>query len=336
MISKLYKNNRRPFWILNRRADNARLIINNKIQTGEWQLIKRTCPLCTQNDQNFDVLSEKNKYGIEQLVIICKSCGLIFYGNGLDENSTHDFYKNFYVDLCTGGANTEEIFSYQKHRGSEVFEFLKNKISEPKIVLEIGCGTAGISYTLKQYYQETQFYGLDYRSDDIDFAQKYGIKIFEYSPDIYKKLAEIKFDLIIAYHVVEHFLDLTDELEKIKSIMHDNTVLFLGVPGVFKTYYYYNYFLESISLDHNYYFSADTLNNIMSVLGFEKIYIDENVNALYKLSTGYEKSEFKNVYNGIMNYILKYEPKTTFLYLMKLKYAQFKLFLKDIIKKWCK
>jgi len=323
MISKLYLDNGVEFWPMDRASKMAANTIKDKIKSLKWRTLDRICPLCAEKDT--EVLSEKNKYGIIQRIVICKHCGLIYWDNGIDQTATNDFYDNYYVDLCVGNIGSEKIFEYQYQRGKNVLKFLiEHNIDNPKRALEIGCGTAGISFALKEYYKNCDFYGLDYRDEDIEFSKDNKIKIFKYTDSIYSDLRKYNFDLIIANHVVEHFVDLRSELLKIKSIMSKDTVLFIGVPGTLKTYEYYNYFLESISLDHNYYFTTSTLNNIMTALGFDLRFIDQDINALYKVSsmTNNEKS-IMNDYVNIMKYIEDNEPSEYKIYGLKIRLKNF-------------
>jgi len=70
--------------------------LGDKIKSLKWRTLDRICPLCAEKDT--EVLSEKNKYGIIQRIVICKHCGLIYWDNGIDQTATNDFYDNYYVD----------------------------------------------------------------------------------------------------------------------------------------------------------------------------------------------------------------------------------------------
>lgn len=329
MISNLYRNDNVAFWPMSHVSQIAANNIKDKIKTSKWLLLNRRCCLCKK--ENIEVLSEKNKYGIMQKIVICKNCGLIYWVDGIDQDATNNFYSDYYLALCVGNMSVEGIFAYQYQRGKNILNFLlEHNINNPKRILEIGCGTAGISFALKEYYKDCDCYGLDYRDEDIQFSQEHKIKIFKYTDSIYSTLKKYNFDLIIANHVVEHFVDLKNDLLKIKSIMSKDTILFIGVPGVLSTYKYYNYFLESISLDHNYYFTATTLNNVMTNLGFDLCFIDQDINALYKLPDMPKNlNSIINDYANIIKYIEDNEP-------VKYKMYGLRIELKNLLRRLLK
>lgn len=323
MISNLYRNDDVAFWHMSYVAQIAADSIKDKIKTSKWGSLSRICCLCKK--ENVKILSEKNKYGIIQRIVICKNCGLIYWANGIDQDATNNFYRDYYLNLCVGNMDVKEIFSYQYQRGKNILNFLlEHNINNPKKVLEIGCGTAGISFALKEQYKNCDFYGLDYRDEDIEFSKGNKISIFKYTDSIYADLKKYNFDLIIANHVVEHFVDLENELLKIKSIMSKDTILFIGVPGVLSTYKYYNYFLESVSLDHNYYFTATTLNNIMITLGFNPYFADQDIQALYRIADAPSNiNSITNDYVNIMRYIEDNEPDRYKIYCLKIRLKNF-------------
>jgi len=330
MISGKYINDGKPYWDMNFKSIEAANKIKILINQSKWSKFKRYCPICYENEV-LETLSEKNKYGLGQHIVICKRCGMIFCEDAIDQDATNDFYKNYYIDLCTGGASLNYIYEYQLNRGISVLSYLRNfNLNNPKNILEIGCGTGGISKVISDSYSSAKYYGLDYRSEDIEIAKKNGIHVFEYSDDIYEKISKIKFDLIVAYHVVEHFVDINHELKKIKSIMDDETLLFIGVPGMLNTYHDYNIFLETFSTDHNYYFTAVTLKNLLTNLGFDIVHIDEKINCMCKINKKNEVANVNSDYNRIMQYIIDNEPKFYMLYNCKLFFRK----LKKIIKRF--
>ncbi len=326
---KIYKGES-AFCYMNKKSQIAKNNIKKKLLNKDWSLFDRECPIC-KNFSKLETISNINKYNIMQNIVVCQKCGMIFYTNAIDYKSTQEFYNNYYIDLCIGGMDSKDIFECQKQRGKIVLKCLQEYISKsPRNILEIGCGSAGISYVLSQHYEECNFYGLDYRSEDIEFAKSNGIRIFEYSDNVYEQLRDIKFDIIIAYHVVEHFVDLHEELSKIRKLMDIDTLLYVGVPGVLETYKHYEYFIQSLSMDHNFYFTANTLNKVMSMNGFENFYIDEEINAFYRignidLTNKNDVSDYENV----QKYIKDNEPSSYVI--KKIKYIV-KNFLISIIK----
>ena len=78
-----------------------------------------------------------------------------------------------------------------------------------------------------------------------------------------------RFDIIILSHVVEHFLDFSYEFSIIKKLLNGNGVVYIEVPCIIREKPYN--FLFSLQNAHAYYFSADTLETTMKLLGFRCI-----------------------------------------------------------------
>jgi SAM-dependent methyltransferase len=221
---------------------------------------------------------------------------------------------NYYNDLCAASITPKELFYYQYQRGLKVLEFLEVhqeviNFSRVSTILEIGTGTGGILKAIKDKYPHLKAFGTEYRDEEISIAKKNGIATVKGDIETFINENGGKIDLIILNHVMEHFIDISDELEKIRRIMHEHSVLLVGVPGVMHTHKFYESFLESISLDHNYFFTSRTLNYIMNKNGFKHLYIDEDVNALYKLSGTYQHDVPRDEYERVTHYLGALEKK---------------------------
>ena len=84
-------------------------------------------------------------------------------------------------------------------------------------------------------------------------------------------------DVVVLKDVVEHFLDLRDLLKVRISFLTPNGVLYLYTPGLFMMQL--NLLWQNA---HTYTFCAESLRYIMSELGFEEIYLDEESDSLWR------------------------------------------------------
>ena len=123
MISKLVKF---PIW---KNDGKAVVNINNlqkkqiqnfisKINSKEYNFVDNLC-LCGNIDKNLDiVVTEKDRFGIPCINILCKKCGLIRLKDRLDDHSTAQFYMGEYRDIYVGKEEaTDEFFDSQARRG---------------------------------------------------------------------------------------------------------------------------------------------------------------------------------------------------------------------------
>ena len=123
-----------------------------------------------------------------------------------------------------------------------------------------------------------------------------------------------KADILILSHVFEHLPDLHQALEEIKNLIHSKSIIYIEVPGVKdlinKDEYLYDY-QDYTVIAHTYNFSLTTLRNVLSSVGFECLYGDEFVRAIFRSSA--KDSDFINDHDNIIQSLntlyLKYLEK---------------------------
>ena len=97
----------------------------------KWDLASnlenQNCYIC--NDNEFEVLSEFDRYGFYYPAGICKKCGHVQQIKYLNENSLNDFYKNFYRDIY-GYKKPKDLFNEQYFRGKEFLNLSTQKKSK--------------------------------------------------------------------------------------------------------------------------------------------------------------------------------------------------------------
>ena len=97
-------------------------------------------------------------------------------------------------------------------------------------ILEIGCGTGGLTKNLVEYGNVTAF---DISSDAVEYCKNAGLKnvfvmdIKDFDPKDYKR----KFDLVLALDVLEHIQDDIDAMKKIKQVLKKDGLFFVNVPA---------------------------------------------------------------------------------------------------------
>ena len=64
------------------------------------------CIIC--NSSNFELLSEKDRYGLSMSVVICKKCGLVQTSPRMNKNTIREFYDNEYREIYEKGERVTE------------------------------------------------------------------------------------------------------------------------------------------------------------------------------------------------------------------------------------
>lgn len=305
MISNRFKDDGKEVLSLN---EVQRLIRDNVKKELEKGIYSCESVKCICGSEDFETLAEKDRYGLPVSTVICKKCGLIITNPRMTQESYNAFYDTEYRKLYVGKERpTEEFFNEQFKRGLIINDYLKvNGVKNIKKVLEIGTGAGGILKAFKDDGDEVL--GVDLGKEYIKFGKTKGIKLINCEAGELLKDYEGKFDLIILSHVMEHFLDINRELNIIKRLLKKNGVLYIEVPGVFNMHYSYDCdFLKSLQNAHTYYFTLETLKQIMELNGFLYLNGDESIKSMFKVSEDKIDKKIMNFYEEIKEYLMDLE-----------------------------
>ena len=153
------------------------------------------------------------------------------------------------------------------------------------------------------------------------YAEKKGINIIDGGLE----KIEFKPDILIFSHVIEHWDNFENEIQKLIKIQKTNETLnYIEFPAIdsLKTGRRAGDFLGDIHHPHTFYFSCNVFTNIMNRYGFEKIFSDTHSRSIY-VFTGKKKplinfsdsvkkdlilAEKRRNYEGFKKIITKYMP----------------------------
>ncbi len=334
MLGKRYENDGIPIVPLN----NLQLQIKDRIALKIQQEIYKfeLVPCCICENYDFELLSNKDRYGLYNPTVICKNCGLIQNNPHMNEQSYIDFYKSDHRKLFFGEKlPTEDVFRTEYKRGEEIFWFLKesgiiNESIKDFNIFEVGCGSGGILQFFKENGFEVQ--GCDLDEQYLDYGKKkYNLNLH------FGTLKEIKFEklpnIIIYSHVLEHILNPKEELTQIKKILKKDGYLYIEVPGVknlVKTYDM-NFLLFLINA-HVYYFSLTTLTNLLSSNGFKLIKGNNVIRSIFQVSE-ISQFKYKNDYFSTIKYLHTLEKSRRLLLFLKVRKLMFQ-FIKSSLQNY--
>ena len=272
--------------------NSLQLEIKKKVQIdiikGVYQLEFVSCEIC--DSMEFQVLSEKDRFGFKLRFVICRKCGLIQLNPRLTEKSSALFYDQDYRKLYHGKDNEieyERYFNNGVRNGRIIFNYLhKNNCFEKPLkdtlVLEVGCASGGILHYFRS--KGCMVKGIDLGSDYIDYGRnKYNLDL--HIGQINDIQTDMKPDIIIYRQVLEHIGNLNRELVQIRKHITNKGILYIEVPGLKICLYDINRkmnFLRALHIAHVYYFTKTSLNNLMKKNGFQMIKGDHRVRSLFK------------------------------------------------------
>jgi len=306
MLSR-FQNDGKPLLPLNELQLQLKAQVDQKVKSGHFKFESVDCPCC--NKREFEQIAEKDRYGLYYPVVICKTCGLVQTNPRMTQESYNEFYNVEYRRLYGGSHDPAKHFHDKQYpRGKAIYRFLEQHNLLPSkaqpFVLDIGCGGGG---TIKYFAEK----GWKVKGTDL------GAEFIEYGRNTYNLDLEIgtirdlklteKPDLIIYSHVMEHVLDPNGEISIIKNLCHENTVVYIEVPGVKNLHVSYaRDLLLYLQNAHVYHYSLTTLHNLFSKNGFVLHNGTEFVRSAFRLDPS-AKPVFKNDYESVKNYLTQLE-----------------------------
>jgi len=248
--------------------------LNTKIKNNIYKFKEVLC-FCGK-DNSVEVL-DADRYGIFYSVHLCKHCGLMFAKNQMTVRSEKQFYNNEYRKIYDYNLKRSEEFGDVASTSDAFKDFLKENDVSPKVIFEIGCNEGSMLYSFKD---SCEIYGVDYHKENIDYGKSKGLNLICGGIEKLEELDK-KADFIILHHVIEHFTDLETTLKRISKLLTKDGVIYISVPG------FYGYDLDHLFQNaHNWQFTANTLEYVMTCCGYEAIYLDGEINSLWRYTDG--------------------------------------------------
>jgi len=175
-----------------------------KIKKGIYTQEYIICPICESN--NFDVLSEKDRYGLPLSVSLCTCCGLLMTNPRMNQGSYDLFYKEDQKKLYVGeDIPTEKYFEKLYKRGESIFSYVNQYTNNFQRILEIGCSSGGVLKYFKDQGKDVR--GCDLNETYIEYGKKsMGLDLYATSLEnlVFEEWVP---DLVIYSHTLEHILN---------------------------------------------------------------------------------------------------------------------------------
>lgn len=233
------------------------------------------CLVCgSRNDVPY---SSKGQFGIPTHVVICQTCGFSY----LNPRWTPERYNHFYSVEYDRYYRPEIIGQNDGHYRyrpiQQILERMKERelLSPMNKVLDIGSGMGhALIYLKNNVSKEAVYEAIEPSEHCRAFLEENRINYL--SADVYSNWDEKRagqYDLVIMRHVLEHFHDPLAVLQKARTVLKDDGLLYIGVPDALHPT---RPLLQSFfRIVHISYFSKVSLTNLLKKAGLSIVSISE-------------------------------------------------------------
>jgi len=152
----------------------------------------------------------------------CPDCRHIFLSNPLNEEKLLEFYSNYPTSSLEWHQNESEFYRKIYSKGLALIQ----SIPQVKTVLDIGCSSGYfLSIAAEQGFEG---FGIEPNRQEVDYAINNGINVIG---STISDLGDLTFDAITLWDVLEHIRRPVSYLQKLRSHLKPNGLIFVQVPS---------------------------------------------------------------------------------------------------------
>jgi len=216
-----------------------------------------SCYICGSN--SFLLIPGKVRDNESLAINECNDCGLVILSSSDHIKETHYQESGMHGEVL---PDIKEWLNETDKDDERRYQFLREKMVN-KTILDFGCGVGG--FLIKSKIIANNVEGVELESRLQSHYQSHSILV-------YKELGEVvklkkKFDLITAFHVIEHLIDPIQTIQNLTEILTVNGELIVEVPSskdALLTLYQSKAFSEfTYWSQHLYLFNSITFQNMI-------------------------------------------------------------------------
>jgi SAM-dependent methyltransferase len=234
------------------------------------------CNLC--GGTTFVTLTHRDRYGYPAEACGCRRCGLVFLNPVMSADAYGRFYAGTYRPLVSAFhgrlIDATTIQDEQRQYAADRLAFVEPHVAGTRgeTLLDIGGSTGVVAHAFAQR--------LGLRATVIDpspleaaQAQRLGIETMTGLVES-TDLGTRQFDVVIVCQTVDHLLDISGTLARVRSLLRQAGRLFIDIVDL-RAGYLRNWSIEdTIKIDHPYYLTEETMSAYLARCGFEVLAID--------------------------------------------------------------
>jgi ubiquinone/menaquinone biosynthesis C-methylase UbiE len=244
------------------------------------------CNLCGAMEHT--VITHVDRYGFPAKAVACWVCGLTFLNPVMTTEAYSRFYQNIYRPLVSAyhGRTIDAltIQSEQKTYAEDLAEFIRPWLEGRSVttLLDVGGSTGVVALELSEAFGARAAV-LDPAVDELRLAARARLETIPGFLECYEP-GDRRFDLVTLCQTVDHLLDASASLRKIRRLISSRGLFFVDIVD-FRAAYLRERSLEAaIKIDHPYYFTEDTIDALLRRTGFrilQKNYAPDHLHVGY-------------------------------------------------------
>jgi hypothetical protein len=234
------------------------------------------CNLCGAD--RFVTLTHQDRYGFSATADGCLRCGLVFLNPVMTADAYTEFYTDVYRPLVSAYhgrlIDAESIQGEQREYASTRSDFIESRLRDPgcKTLLDVGGSTGVVAHVMKERFDLLATV-IDPAPLEIEVARKLGLETVTAFVEDYDS-GGATYDLIVLCQAVDHLLDVSLSLAKIRGLLSDWGLFFVDIVD-FRAAYRRNGSVEAaVKIDHPYYLTDETMRAYLARAGFDVLAID--------------------------------------------------------------
>ena len=234
-----------------------------------------SCNLC--GGARFTAIAHRDRYGFPAEAHACGRCGLVFLNPRMTAAAYGRFYQGVYRPLVSAFhgrlIDARTIQDEQRVYAQERVEFLRPFISpDLGTLLDIGGSTGVVAAHLAAQFGLTATV-IDPAPLEVAEARRLGLDTLTGLVEEHDFGGQT-FDLVVICQTVDHLLDVSGTLKRVRELLAANGLLFVDIVDFRAAYLRTGSVEEAIKVDHPYYLTEDTMTAYLRRAGFEVMRAD--------------------------------------------------------------
>jgi len=243
---------------------------------GQPKQRRDACNLC--GFDRFVTLSHRDRYGYPARADGCLRCGLVFLNPVMTPEAYGRFYADVYRPLVSAYhgrlIDAETIQAEQRAYAAARAELLGDRLSgwRGRSLLDVGGSTGVVAHHFKERFG-LEATVIDPAPLEIDVARRLGLRTVTGFVEACDP-SETSYDLILLCQAVDHLLDVSLALRRIRELLAPHGLFFVDIVDLRAAYRRAGCFEEAIKIDHPFYLTRATMQAYLRQSGFDVVRMD--------------------------------------------------------------